>query len=68
MTKFRKDFPKNVSLPVVWLDKPSVDEDKLPSIDIVIEKPLHGYNLYRALGDVPEFSDKILPTISQEMK
>ncbi|XP_059285775.1 histidine kinase CKI1-like [Lycium ferocissimum] len=67
MAEFRKDFPKNVSLRVVWLDKPGVDEDKLPSTDIVIAKPLHGSDLYRALEFVPEFRDKFLPpTVTQE--
>ncbi|KAM3199313.1 histidine kinase CKI1-like [Capsicum annuum] len=68
MTEFRKDLPKDVSLRVVWLENPGADKDKLPSTDIVIAKPLHGSNLYRALRDVPEFRDKILPTITQEMK
>ncbi|KAJ8560429.1 hypothetical protein K7X08_022289 [Anisodus acutangulus] len=69
MAEFRKDFPKNVSFRVVWLDKPGLDEDKLPSTDIVIEKPLHGSDLYCALGFVPEFRDKFLPpTVTQEIK
>lgn len=49
MAEFPKDFPKHVSLHVVWLDKLGVDEDKLPSIDTVIAKPLHGSRLYRVL-------------------
>ncbi|XP_060171004.1 histidine kinase CKI1-like [Lycium barbarum] len=70
MADYRKDFPKNVSLRVVWLDKPGVDEDKLPSTDIFIAKPLHGSDLYRALEFVPEFRDKFLPptVIQEEMK
>ncbi|MCE3050407.1 hypothetical protein HAX54_047137 [Datura stramonium] len=68
MAEFREDFPKNVFLRVVWLDKPGLDEDMLPSTDIVMAKPLHGSDLYRALGFVPEFRDKFLPIVSQEMK
>nr|XP_016491931.1 PREDICTED: histidine kinase CKI1-like [Nicotiana tabacum] len=68
MAEFRKDFPKNVSLRVVWLDKPGLDDDKLPSTDIILTKPLHGSCLYHVLGFVPEFGDKILPTVTQETK
>nr|XP_016465311.1 PREDICTED: histidine kinase CKI1-like [Nicotiana tabacum] len=70
MAEFRKDFPKNISLRVVWLDKPGIDEDKLPStvIDVVMAKPLHGSCLYHVLGFVAEFGDTILPTITQEVR
>ncbi|XP_019223880.1 PREDICTED: histidine kinase CKI1-like [Nicotiana attenuata] len=68
MAEFRKDFPKNVSLRVVWLDKPGLDDDKLPSTDIVLTKPLHGSCLYHVLEFVPEFRDKILPTVTHETK
>ncbi|PHT66928.1 hypothetical protein T459_31353 [Capsicum annuum] len=57
MAEFRKDFPKNVSLRVVWLDKPGLDEDKLPSTDIVMEKPLHGSRLYHILKFTQEIKD-----------
>ncbi|XP_055814351.1 histidine kinase CKI1-like isoform X2 [Solanum dulcamara] len=58
MAEFRKDFTKNVSLRVVWLDKPGVDEDKLPSTDIVMAKPLHGSRLYRVLKFTQQIKDE----------
>ncbi|CAN4104708.1 unnamed protein product [Withania somnifera] len=58
MAEFRKDFPKNVPFRVVWLDKPGLDEDKLPSTDIVMEKPLHGSRLYRVLKFTQEIEDE----------
>ncbi|XP_059298094.1 histidine kinase CKI1-like [Lycium ferocissimum] len=68
MDDFQKGFPKNVSLRVVWLVKPGVDKDKLPSTDVVMAKPLHGSRLYRVLGLVPEFGGAISPTITQEVE
>uniref|UniRef100_A0A3Q7JYV4 histidine kinase n=1 Tax=Solanum lycopersicum TaxID=4081 RepID=A0A3Q7JYV4_SOLLC len=59
MAELRKDFPKNVSLRVVWLDKPGVDEDKLPSTDIVLTKPLHGSRLFRVLKFTHETTSRI---------
>ncbi|XP_059287061.1 histidine kinase CKI1-like [Lycium ferocissimum] len=68
MAEYRKDFPKNVSLRVVWLDKPGVEEDRLPSTDIVMAKPLHGSCLYRVLKFAPESEGTNLPTVTQEIK
>ncbi|MCD9559106.1 hypothetical protein HAX54_016839 [Datura stramonium] len=50
----------------IWF-KESTYEDMLPSTDIVMAKPLHGSDL-SCLGFVPEFRDKFLPIVSQEMK
>ncbi|CAN4094917.1 unnamed protein product [Withania somnifera] len=58
MAEFRKDLPKNVSLRVVWFDKPGLDEDKLPSTDIIMAKPLHGSCLYRVLKFTHEIKDE----------
>ncbi|KAG5574034.1 hypothetical protein H5410_063800 [Solanum commersonii] len=66
MAELRKDFPKNVSLRVVWIDKPGVDEDKLPSTDIVITKPLHGSRLFRVLKFTRETKDETTSRIKTQ--
>ncbi|XP_012840505.1 PREDICTED: histidine kinase CKI1-like [Erythranthe guttata] len=56
VAEFRRDLSENCCSKVVWLDSlQGLDEDKLPSLDLVISKPLHGSRLYWTIGILPEF-------------
>ncbi|KAK4492635.1 hypothetical protein RD792_003453 [Penstemon davidsonii] len=63
VAEFRRDLDNNCCSRVLWLYEPSLsntnfqglDEDKLPSSDLIMSKPLHGSHLYQAIGLLPKF-------------
>ncbi|KAL2535239.1 Histidine kinase CKI1 [Forsythia ovata] len=67
VAEFRRDLSNNCCSRVVWLDKPGtnrinfhgLDEDKLPAMDLIISKPLHGSRLKQIIGLLPEFGGAI---------
>lgn len=73
VAEFRRDLCGNCSR-VVWTDRPGnggisvqgLEEDKLPPMDLVISKPLHGSRLYNVIGLLPEFGGTIPVTKLKE--
>ncbi|CAA2935229.1 histidine kinase CKI1 [Olea europaea subsp. europaea] len=67
VAEFRRDLSNNCCSRVVWLDKPGtncinfhgLDKDKLPEMDLIISKPLHGSRLKQTIGLLPEFGGTI---------
>lgn len=64
VAEFRRDLSDTCYSRVVWLDKNNtsfdgLDEDKLPSSDIVISKPFHGFCLYQTIRLLPEFGGQV---------
>ncbi|CAI9782928.1 unnamed protein product [Fraxinus pennsylvanica] len=67
VAEFRRDLSNSCCSRVVWLDKPGtncinfqgLDEDKLPAMDLIISKPLHGSRLKQTIGLLPEFGGTI---------
>ncbi|KAL2519615.1 Histidine kinase CKI1 [Abeliophyllum distichum] len=67
VAEFRRDLSNNCCSRVVWLDKPGtnrinfhgLDENKLPAIDLIVSKPLHGSRLKQIIGLLPEFGGTI---------
>ncbi|KAL8488831.1 hypothetical protein ACS0TY_024946 [Phlomoides rotata] len=67
VAEFRRDLSESCYSRVVWLDKTDVnstsfdglDEDKLPSSDIVISKPFHGLCLHQTIKLLPEFGGQV---------
>ncbi|XP_022852020.1 histidine kinase CKI1-like, partial [Olea europaea var. sylvestris] len=67
MAEFRRDLSNNCCSRVVWLDKPGtncinfhgLDKDKLPEMDLIISKPLHGSRLKQTIGLLPGFGGTI---------
>ncbi|KAK4418058.1 Histidine kinase CKI1 [Sesamum alatum] len=63
VAEFRMDLNDKCCTRVVWLDRPDtsstnfqgLDEDKLPTSDLVITKPFHGSRLYETIRLLPEF-------------
>ncbi|KAL8503955.1 hypothetical protein ACS0TY_022620 [Phlomoides rotata] len=73
VAEFRRDLSETCYSRVVWLDKTDVnntsfdglDEDKLPSSDIVISKPFHGLCLYQTIKLFPEFGGQASDNIAK---
>ncbi|CDP07743.1 unnamed protein product [Coffea canephora] len=68
VAEFRRDLCSTCNR-IVWIDGPGagsinvqgLEEDKLPAMDLIISKPLHGSRLYQVIGLLPEFGG-IMPT------
>ncbi|KAL3537377.1 hypothetical protein ACH5RR_000743 [Cinchona calisaya] len=62
VAEFRRDLSSSCSR-VVWTDRPGsgsisvqgLEEDKLPPMDLIISKPLHGSRLHQVILLLPEF-------------
>ncbi|KAL8499076.1 hypothetical protein ACS0TY_022156 [Phlomoides rotata] len=73
VAEFRRDLSETCYSRVVWLDKTDVnntsfdglDEDKLPSSDIVISKPFHGLCLYQTIKLLPEFGGQASDNVAK---
>ncbi|KAL8503960.1 hypothetical protein ACS0TY_022625 [Phlomoides rotata] len=73
VAEFKRDLSETCYSRVVWLDKTDVnntsfdglDEDKLPSSDIVISKPFHGLCLYQTIKLLPEFGGQASDNIAK---
>lgn len=70
VAEFRRDLSETCYSRVVWLDKPdmnnkSFDEDKLPSSDIVISRPFHGFCLYQTIKLLPEFGGQVSDNVEK---
>ncbi|KAL8499080.1 hypothetical protein ACS0TY_022160 [Phlomoides rotata] len=73
VAEFKRDLSETCYSRVVWLDKTDVnntsfdglDEDKLPSSDIVISKPFHGLCLYQTIKLLPEFGGQASDNVAK---
>ncbi|CAI9103122.1 OLC1v1001563C1 [Oldenlandia corymbosa var. corymbosa] len=68
VAEFRKDLC-NTCNRIVWIQRPDTSsgdffglkEDKLPPMDVIISKPLHGARLFQVVRLLPEF-ESLIPT------
>ncbi|XP_047313086.1 histidine kinase CKI1 [Impatiens glandulifera] len=68
VAEFRRDIHESrCCTRIIWLDKPGessihlkgLDEDKLPSTDMIVYKPLHGSRLHNIIALLPEFGGSV---------